>query len=82
MIKKIANETEGGVEVSENGESPPPPYNLKLDPDNATSPLKFEERLEEGREHFFPEGGPEDPPVRDFEKEYDFKAESSTKGIG
>lgn len=59
-------------------EAPPPPYNEKLDPDNATSPLEFEERLEEGREHFFPEGGPEDPPVRDFKKEYDFKVEPSS----
>jgi hypothetical protein len=75
MVKNKIKETTVGIEGEIEDESPPPPYNTKLDPDNATSPLPFEERLEEGREHFFPEGGPEDPPVRDFEKEYDFPVE-------
>lgn len=43
--------------------TPPPPYNSELDPDNATSPLDLEEREREGEEKFYPEGGPEDPPV-------------------
>ncbi len=67
MIKIRANDTE----VGEGYEPTPPPYNTKLDPDNATSALEFDERLEEGRALFFPEGGPEDPPVRDFHEEYD-----------
>lgn len=67
MIKIRANDTE----AAEGCEPSPPPYNTKLDPDNATSPLAFDERREEGRELFFPEGGPEDPPVRDFQEEYD-----------
>lgn len=53
-------------EASKKGEpkaTPPPPYNDKLDPDNATSPLDIEEREREGEKKFYPEGGPEDPPV-------------------
>lgn len=76
MEKNKANEPDAEMESNGNVESPAPPYNLKLDPDNATSPLDFEERLEEGRERFFPEGGPEEPPVRDFVKEYDLRVES------
>lgn len=55
---------------NEGEEPPPPPYNTKLDPDNAASPLPVEEREEEGRRLFYPEGGPEDPKTRSFDEEY------------
>ena len=51
-----------------NDESTPPPYNRDLDPDNATSPLDFDERLKEGERKFYPEGGPEEPPVEEEEE--------------
>lgn len=76
---KPLNQTAKANEGVRRNESPPPPYNLNLDPDNATSPLPPKERRALGREHFFPEGGPEDPPVRDFEKEYDLKVEATSE---
>ena len=34
-------------------------FNDELDPDNATSPLDFDERRREGERNFYPEGDPE-----------------------
>ncbi|MBD5777999.1 hypothetical protein IEN85_00635 [Pelagicoccus sp. NFK12] len=73
MKKKTVSERGTG----QGSESPPPPYNTNLDPDNATSPLEFDERIEEGKVHFFPEGGPEEPPVRNFTKEYGLKIDTA-----
>lgn len=52
-------------------EPPPPPFNPELDPDNITSPLGYEERVEQGRELFYPEGGPESPPTRSYSEAYE-----------
>lgn len=76
MARKKTPDTVTGLEKEGAREPAPPPYNDELDPDNATSPLDFEERQELGRELFYPEGGPEDPPVRDFEEDYDLRLET------
>lgn len=70
MMNKPMNETEITESAEVGNEPPPPPFNDKLDPDNVTSPLEYDERVEEGRELFYPEGGPEDPPVGEFDEAY------------
>lgn len=71
MNSKIpSNKETQDVAAMDGSEPPPPPFNADLDPDNVTSPLNFAKRVKEGREHFYPEGGPEDPPVESFEDAY------------
>lgn len=54
-------------EKSYDSEAKVPPFQQYLDPDNAPSPLPFDKRKLDGEKKFYPEGGPEDPPVTDFE---------------
>ncbi|MDQ8203835.1 hypothetical protein [Pelagicoccus sp. SDUM812003] len=70
MTRKDDSDTKLSDAAARENEPPPPPFNKELDPDNVTSPLDYEKRVEEGREHFYPEGGPEDPPSRTYDEEY------------